>query len=81
MKISEFRKWAKSQNIALIDEQGGFKTGEIVDVINGYGMLIENKQIKGFDANPSKNRPGATVYVYDDAYWFAVELERIIKKK
>ena len=79
MRISEFQQWAKSKNINLTDEMGGFQTGEFVNVINGYGIVIENLQIKGFDLNPSKERPNAVAYVYDDCYWFAIELNRLIK--
>lgn len=80
MTVQEFRKYAKNNNIELLDELGGFKIGEIVDVVNGYDLIIEGLQIKGFDAKPNESRPNAVVYVYDDAYWFAVELDRIIKK-
>ena len=79
MRISEFQQWAKSKNINLTDKMAGFQTGEFVNVINGYGIVIENLQIKGFDLNPSKERPNAVVYVYDDCYWFAIEIDRLIK--
>ena len=79
MRISEFKQWAKSKNINLTDKMGNFQTGEFVNVINGYGIIIENLQIKGFDLNPSKERPNAIAYVYDDCYWFAVELDKLIK--
>lgn len=79
MTIEQFREWAKSQNIALIDELGGFKTGEKVNVINGYGIVIENLQIKGFAAKPYELRPNAVAYVYNECFWFPVELDRLIK--
>lgn len=79
MRISEFQQWAKSKNINLTDKMGGFQTGEFVNVINGYGIVIKNLQIKGFDLNPSEERPNGVAYVYDDCYWFAVELDRLIK--
>ncbi|WP_394264874.1 hypothetical protein [Bergeyella zoohelcum] len=80
MTIEQFRQWAKSQQISLIDELDGFKTGEIVDVINGFGIIIKDQQIKGFRAYPDKLRPKAVVYVYNECYWFPIELSRIKKK-
>lgn len=80
MTIQEFRKWAREKGIELLDEMNGFKTGEIVNVINGYGCIIENLEIKGFKAKTEPDfRPDAVVYVYDDSYWFPIELNRIIK--
>ena len=68
MTIQEFRKWAKSSNIELLNEMNGFKTGEVVNVINGYGHIIKNLQIKGFKAKTDPDfRPKAVVFVYDDS--------------
>ena len=79
MTLQDFKNYAKKNNIALIHEMQGYKTGDIVNVINGVGRLIKGLQIKGFAANLDKDRPEAVVYVYDDCYWFPVELSRISK--
>ncbi|MDV4099095.1 hypothetical protein CMT22_17875 [Elizabethkingia anophelis] len=82
MTIQKFREWAKDNNIELLDEMEGFKTGEIVNVINGYGHIIENLQIKGFKSKTDPDfRSNAVVYVYDDSYWFPIELDRLRKIK
>lgn len=86
MPIAEFRKYAEENNIPITDEYFDvlrgltFKTGEIVNVLNGYDVLYKGLQIKGFDLSPTKNRPNAIVYVYDDSYWFAIEISRIFKQ-
>lgn len=77
MTIPEFNKWAASRGIELIDEADGFKVGEIVTVINGYGIPYPNKVIKGIEKEPRTY--GGRFYVWDDAYWFPNELKDIKK--
>jgi len=75
MTIEEFNKWAASKNIELIPEANGFKVGDVVTVINGYGIPFPNMVIKGIEKEPRSF--GGQFYVYDDAYWFPVELRNI----
>lgn len=84
--LAKFDEWAEKNLIEICDEicdverKVSFKRGEIVDVLNGYGLLLKGLQIKGFDMKPSTHRPNAIVYVYDDSIWFAIETERIFKQ-
>ncbi|MGM8936593.1 hypothetical protein ACS8E9_17230 [Pseudomonas neustonica] len=55
-----------------------FKMGDVVTVINGYGIEIKGKRILGFvqEVDP-KWRPDAIIYLDWDCYWFAVEVDRL----
>jgi len=75
----EFNEWVLRNNIELIPEAHGFKVGEVVTVINGYGIPFHNMVIKGIEKEPRTY--GGQFYVWDDAYWFPVEKERLIKQK
>lgn len=78
MTIEEFNKWAASKKIELIPEAHGFKVGEIVTVINGYGIPFPNQVIKGIRKEPLTY--GGQFYVWDDAYWFPNEPQDLIKQ-
>lgn len=75
MTIEQFKKWAASKKIELIDEADGFKVGDVVTVINGYGIPFPGMVIKGIEKEPRKY--GGRFYVWDDAYWFPVELSNL----
>lgn len=75
MTIEQFKTWAASRNIDLIEEADGFKVGDVVTVINGYGILFPDMVIKGIEKEPRSY--GGRFYVYNDAYWFPVELKNI----
>ena len=78
MTIEEFNKWATSKNIELIPEAHGFKVGEVVTVINGYGIPYPNMVIKGIEKE--SRTYGGRFYVWDDAYWFPNRLEDLKKQ-
>lgn len=50
-----------------------FQVGDVVTVINGYGVEIPGIRITGFvsEIDPSF-RPESTVYLDWDCYWFSV---------
>jgi len=67
--------YAKENSIPLIPEYSGYKVGDKVTVINGYGYKIEGLSILAIRATPREY--GGRFYVYDDAYWFPVPADRI----
>ena len=71
-------KWAKSKNIELLPEFEGFKVGDKVTVINGYGLHMTGYEILAIDAIPTSY--GGRFYVYTDAYWYPVKIENLIKE-
>ena len=79
MTQQEFKKWALSNGIELIDEADGFKVGDVVTVINGYGIPFPNMTIKGIEKEPREY--GGRFYVWDDAYWFPDELKNLKHQK
>jgi len=74
----EFNEWVLRNKIELIPEAHGFKVGEVVTVINGYGIPFHNQVIKGIEKEPRTY--GGQFYVWDDAYWFPVQKEKLIKQ-
>ena len=55
-----------------------FQVGDVVTVINGYGVEIKGKRILGFiqEVDPEW-RPDAIIYLDWDCYWFAVEVDSL----
>lgn len=76
--MEAFFKWVAKNDIELIPEADGFKVGEIVTVINGYGIPFHDRMIYGIDKTPTKY--GRRFYVWEDAYWFPVCKENLVKQ-
>ena len=76
--MEAFFKWVAKNDIELIPEADGFKVGEIVTVINGYGIPFHDRMIMGIEKEPRSY--GGRFYVWEDAYWFPVSKDRLVKQ-
>lgn len=76
MTILEFKTWAKSKSIDLVNEFAGFKTGDKVIYTNDYGVKFQ-LEVKGFNKKSIEKQERRTAYIFDDAYWFEADVTKM----
>jgi len=71
----EFKKWADSNKISLVESAHGFKVGDKVIFTNDAGVSFSPRTIFGIEDKPRSW--GGQFYIHNDAWWHPAKLEQI----